>query len=116
MEKFKFNHHISKLLLLLSEVNRSSCVRIANFFQIIYVLNYFRNNDYENFLPTLLVKGPDKRQCIFAVRAFNIEVAKIAGVVSSNFIEFTVNDKQFSSLVYYICLACNRFPIIELPK
>lgn len=40
-----------------------------------------RKYDYENYLSTLLIKGPQERQCAFAVRAFNVEIAKIAGSV-----------------------------------
>lgn len=40
-----------------------------------------RNHDYENFLATLLIKGALERRSAFAVRAFNVEIAKVAGSV-----------------------------------
>lgn len=43
-----------------------------------------RNHDYENFLATLLIKGRSERRAAFAVRAFNVEIAKVAGSVSDD--------------------------------
>lgn len=40
-----------------------------------------RCNDYENFLSTLLINGASQKRAAFAVRAFNVEVAKAAGSV-----------------------------------
>lgn len=45
------------------------------------VIYHCRKFDYENYLSTLLIDGPQMRQCAFAVRAFNVEIAKIAGSV-----------------------------------
>lgn len=42
----------------------------------------FRSNDYENFISTLLLKS-NARSCAFAVRSFNVEVAKVAQQVST---------------------------------
>ena len=41
----------------------------------------FRNHDYENFLATLLIRGQLERRSAFAIRAFNVEIAKVAGSV-----------------------------------
>lgn len=40
-----------------------------------------RNHDYENFLATLLIRGQSERRSAFAIRAFNVEIAKVAGSV-----------------------------------
>ncbi|XP_050076284.1 NADH dehydrogenase (ubiquinone) complex I, assembly factor 6 homolog [Anopheles maculipalpis] len=45
-------------------------------------LNLVRNHDKENFLCTLLLKNPERRSA-FAVRAFNVEVAKVSEKVSA---------------------------------
>lgn len=45
-------------------------------------LCHCRSHDYENFLATLLINGQSKRRGAFAVRAFNVEIAKVAGSVS----------------------------------
>uniref|UniRef100_A0A182J4S7 NADH dehydrogenase (Ubiquinone) complex I, assembly factor 6 n=1 Tax=Anopheles atroparvus TaxID=41427 RepID=A0A182J4S7_ANOAO len=45
-------------------------------------LNLVRNHDKENFLCTLLLKNPQRRSAL-AVRAFNVEVAKVSEKVSS---------------------------------
>ncbi|XP_053678056.1 NADH dehydrogenase (ubiquinone) complex I, assembly factor 6 homolog [Anopheles nili] len=45
-------------------------------------LNLVRNNDKENFLCTLLLKNPERRSAL-AVRAFNVEVAKVSAKVSA---------------------------------
>ncbi|XP_031633999.1 NADH dehydrogenase (ubiquinone) complex I, assembly factor 6 homolog [Contarinia nasturtii] len=47
-----------------------------------YCLDLVRHHDYENFLATLLIKGQSERRGAFAVRAFNVEIAKVAGSVS----------------------------------
>lgn len=43
-----------------------------------------RTNDYENFLCTLLQPHPAHRRAALAVRAFNVEIAKIASLVSDD--------------------------------
>lgn len=45
-------------------------------------LNLHRKYEYENFLCTLLLSGNDHRAFIFAVRAFNVEIALIRDQVS----------------------------------
>ena len=46
--------------------------------------NYsFRNYDYENFLCTLLIGGETRREAL-AIRAFNVELARIPSVVSDH--------------------------------
>lgn len=56
------------------------------FHQMAFNLSYFKNRnlDYENFLATLLIKGRSERRGAFAVRAFNVEIAKVAGSVISS--------------------------------
>ncbi|XP_049546544.1 NADH dehydrogenase (ubiquinone) complex I, assembly factor 6 homolog isoform X2 [Anopheles darlingi] len=46
-------------------------------------LDLVRRHDKENFLCTLLLKNPERRSA-FAVRAFNVEVAKVSEKVSSS--------------------------------
>lgn len=43
----------------------------------------FRNFDYENFLCTLLIGGEARREAL-AIRAFNVELARIPSVVSEH--------------------------------
>lgn len=53
-------------------------------YDLSYIYGIFipnRNHDYENFLATLLIKGESERRSALAVRAFNVEVAKVAGSV-----------------------------------
>ncbi|XP_040174049.1 NADH dehydrogenase (ubiquinone) complex I, assembly factor 6 homolog [Anopheles arabiensis] len=45
-------------------------------------LSLVRNHDKENFLCTLLLKNPERRSAL-AVRAFNVEVAKVSEKVSA---------------------------------
>lgn len=45
--------------------------------------NFCRNYDYENFLCTLLISG-EKRRDALAIRAFNVELARIPLVVSDH--------------------------------
>lgn len=59
---------------------------------------FLRQNDYENFLPTLLINGATQRQCALAVRAFNVEVAKIADVVSVFLLNLDDMINEFVSL------------------
>lgn len=47
-----------------------------------YCVDLVRTHDFENFLSTLLINGQAERRGAFAVRAFNVEIAKIAGSVS----------------------------------
>jgi NADH dehydrogenase [ubiquinone] 1 alpha subcomplex assembly factor 6 len=46
-----------------------------------YCMNLVKNYDYENFIGTLLLKKAS-RSCAFAVRSFNVEVARVAEQVS----------------------------------
>lgn len=46
-----------------------------------YCINLVRNHDYENYLCTVFLRRKDQA-CAFAIRAFNIEVARIEGQVS----------------------------------
>lgn len=54
------------------------CYRFPNLLQTLW---FFRQYDYENFICTLLLKN-SARSCAFAVRGFNVEVARIAEQVS----------------------------------
>lgn len=47
-----------------------------------YCMDLVRTHDFENFLSTLLINGHVERRGAFAVRAFNVEIAKIAGSVN----------------------------------
>ncbi|EFA03248.1 NADH dehydrogenase (ubiquinone) complex I, assembly factor 6 [Tribolium castaneum] len=58
-------------------VRNSSSQTTAN-----YCMNLVKSYDYENFLSTLLLKGKS-RSCAFAVRSFNVEVARVAEQVST---------------------------------
>ncbi|XP_039441352.1 NADH dehydrogenase (ubiquinone) complex I, assembly factor 6 homolog [Culex pipiens pallens] len=48
-----------------------------------YCLNLVRQYDKENFLCTLLLKNPERRHAL-AIRAFNVEIARITGTVSDD--------------------------------
>ncbi|XP_062545008.1 NADH dehydrogenase (ubiquinone) complex I, assembly factor 6 homolog [Armigeres subalbatus] len=48
-----------------------------------YCLNLVRQYDKENFLCTLLLKNPERRSAL-AIRAFNVEIARITGTVSDD--------------------------------
>lgn len=45
--------------------------------------SFFRKFDYENFLCTLLIEGESRRDAL-AIRAFNVEIARIPTVVSDH--------------------------------
>lgn len=59
------------------------CMVSQNISFILCYLNIYRKHDYENFLATLLLTGQCRRTA-FALRAFNVEIAKIAGQVSDD--------------------------------
>lgn len=42
-----------------------------------YCLELVRHNDYNHFMTTLFQPSPRVRQCLFAIRALNVEVARI---------------------------------------
>ena len=46
-----------------------------------------RKFDYENFLCTLLINGESRRDAL-AIRAFNVEIAKIPTAVDSAVLEY----------------------------
>ncbi|XP_019558491.2 NADH dehydrogenase (ubiquinone) complex I, assembly factor 6 homolog [Aedes albopictus] len=48
-----------------------------------YCMNLVRQYDKENFLCTLLLKNPERRSAL-AIRAFNVEIARITGTVSDD--------------------------------
>lgn len=48
-----------------------------------YCFNLVRQHDYENYLCTLLMNGKSRRSA-FGIRALNVEVAKIASMVSDD--------------------------------
>jgi len=50
----------------------------------VIIISIFRKFDYENFLCTLLIKDESSRRNAFALRAFNVELARIPTVVSDN--------------------------------
>ena len=44
----------------------------------------FRTYDFENFLASLLIKEKSSRRQALAIRAFNVELARIPSVVSDH--------------------------------
>lgn len=50
-------------------------------YNITYTFIPFRKHDYENFVCTLLLKNT-ARATAFAIRSFNVEIAKVAEQVS----------------------------------
>ncbi|KAG5684885.1 hypothetical protein PVAND_014095 [Polypedilum vanderplanki] len=50
----------------------------------LYCANNVKKFDYENFLCTLLIGNEEKRRNAFALRALNVELARIPSVVSDN--------------------------------
>lgn len=59
------------------------CLRFSN-----------RKFDYENFLCTLLMNGESRRDAL-AIRAFNVEIAKIPTMVDTAVLEY------FGSIIIY---------------
>ncbi|XP_058126812.1 NADH dehydrogenase (ubiquinone) complex I, assembly factor 6 homolog [Anopheles ziemanni] len=84
---------VARIRLLYSVRTKSDNVASQN-----VCLNLVRSNDKENFLCTLLLRNPQRRSAL-AVRAFNVEVAKVSekvaagnvGVLPLKFWENTVN-------------------------